>query len=57
MKPHNQKHIVLSDMLGYKFLPHGVEEMQEGQLGTTIYDDDLKNWEQTQAKRERVQYK
>jgi hypothetical protein len=47
MKPQNQRHVVLADMLSHKFLLHGVEEMQEGQLGTTIYDDDLKDWDKT----------
>jgi len=43
MKPQNQRHIVLPDMLSHKSLLHEVEEMQEGQLGTTICDDDLKD--------------
>jgi len=47
MKPQNQRHIVLADMLSHKPLLHGVEEMQEGQLGTTIYDDDLKDQDKT----------
>jgi hypothetical protein len=47
MKPQNQRHIFLADMLSHKPLLHGVEEMQEGQLGTTIYDDDLKDQDKT----------
>jgi len=49
MKPQNQRHIVLSDMQSHKCLLHEVEEMQEGQLGTTIYGDDLKDWDKSQA--------
>ena len=47
MKPQNQRHIVLADILSHKLLLHGVEEIQEGQLGTTIYDDDLKDQDRT----------
>ena len=47
MKPQSQRHIVLADMLNSKSQLHGVEEMQEGQLGTTIYNDDLKDWDKT----------
>ena len=43
----NQIHIVLADMLSCKSQLHGVEEIQEGQLGTTIYNDDLKDWDKT----------
>jgi len=50
MKQQNQRHIVLSDMLSHKYLLHGVEEMQEGRLGTTIYDDDLKDQDKTLVK-------
>jgi hypothetical protein len=50
MKPQNQRHIVLADMMSYKLLLHEVEEMQEGQLGTTIYDDDLKDQDKTLVK-------
>jgi len=49
MKPQNQRHIVLPDMLSYKSLLHEVEEMQEGQLGTTIYNGNLKDRDKTQA--------
>ena len=45
MKPQNQRHVVLADMLSHKSLLHEVEGMQEGQLGTTIYNDDLKDWD------------
>ena len=51
MKPQNQRHVVLPDMWSHKPLLHEVEEMQEGQLGTTIYDDGLKDWEKCWAKR------
>jgi len=54
MKPQNQRHIVLPRMLSHKSLPHGVEEMREDQLGTTIYDDDPKNWDETPAESVRV---
>ena len=47
MKPQNKRHIVLADMLSYKSQLHEVEETQEGQLGTTIYDNDLKDWDKT----------
>ena len=50
MKQQNQRHIVLPDMLSHKYLLHGVEEIQEGQLGTTIYDDDLKDQDKTLVK-------
>jgi len=50
MKQQNQRHIVLADMLSHKFLQHEVEEMQEGQLGTTIHDGDLKDQDKSQAK-------
>ena len=42
-KPQNRRHVVLPDSPSRKYPPHGVEEMQEGQSGTTIYDDDLKD--------------
>ena len=57
MKPQNQRHNVLSDMQSHKSLLHGVEGMKEGQLGTTIYDDDLKDWGKSQTKSVQVQYK
>jgi hypothetical protein len=56
MKPQNQRHIVLPGILSCKYLLHGVEEMQEVQMGTTIYDDDLKDWDKTQAESAIVQY-
>ena len=56
MKLQNKRHIVLADMLSCKSLLHGVEGMQKGQLGTTIYDDDLKDWDKSQSKGAKIQY-
>ena len=47
MKSQNQRHIVLADMLSCISQLHGVEEIQEDQLGTTIYENDLKDWDKT----------
>jgi hypothetical protein len=55
MKPQNQRHAVLADMLSHKSLLHGVEEMQEDQLGTTICDNGLKDLSKTWAKSAIVQ--
>jgi hypothetical protein len=43
-------------MLSHISLLHEVEEMQVGQLGTTIYDNDLKDREETQAENAKDQY-
>ena len=56
MKPQNQRHNVLSDMQSHKSLLHGVEGMKEGQLGTTIYDDDLKDQDKTWVESAVFQY-
>jgi hypothetical protein len=56
MKPQNQTRIVPLGILSCKSLLHGVEEMREGQLGTTIDDDDLKYLDKTQAESAIVQY-
>ncbi len=44
-KLHNQKHMILVEFLKYIFQLHGVEEIQEGQLDTTICEGDLKELE------------
>ena len=50
MKPQNQRYVILACMMGHISQLHGVEEMRVGQLGTTIYDDGLKDREETQAR-------
>jgi len=55
MKPQNQKRAVLLDMSSHKSPLHGVGGTQEGQLGTTIFDDDPKDWDKTQTNASLVQ--
>ena len=43
--------MILAYMLSHIFLLHEVAKMQVGQLGTTIDDNDLKDQEETQAKK------
>jgi len=50
MKPQNRRRVVLPDMTSHKSLLHGVGGMQGVQLGTTIYDADLKDWDKNQTK-------
>jgi len=50
MKPQNQKRAVLPDMLRHKSPLRGVGGTQGGRLGTTIFDDDPKDWDKTRTK-------
>jgi hypothetical protein len=47
-KLQNQKCMILAGMLSHISQLHGVEGMQVGQSGTTIYDHDLKDSEGTE---------
>jgi hypothetical protein len=57
MKPRNQKYMILAGVQSHISLLREVEEMRAGQLGTTIYDGDLKDWGGSRAESAKDQYK
>jgi len=56
MKLRNRRRTILTCILSNRSLLREVEEMRVGQLGTTIYDDDLKDQEDTRAESVGDQY-
>jgi len=56
MKLRNRRRTILTCILSNRSLLREVEEMRVGQLGTTIYDDDLKDQEDTPAESVEDQY-